>query len=188
MQERGDWRWLRLTARQTDDAQDVHEDVDNVQVEIECGKDVFLGADRILVAAAQHQLRIVHEIHGEEQGAQWGVHKANNLAGKEDCNDAKDDEHHQAGNQYTATHGKVPFGLEGEQCQAESNSRRDSHCHEHLIRLVLTRNDAQQEGLRKCEEEQKYEVERRLAAYALAAGHADHGHNEHCLKERGIPD
>lgn len=46
--------------------QNIHEDVDNVHVKIQCSKDVLLGTDGILVLAAHHHLCIVDQIEAKE--------------------------------------------------------------------------------------------------------------------------
>ena len=49
--------------------QDVHEEVDHVQVDVQGGKDVLLGAEGVLVTTAHHQLGVVHDVQGENQGS-----------------------------------------------------------------------------------------------------------------------
>jgi len=49
-----------LITRTADQGQDIHEDVDDVQVEVEGSEDVLFGTDAVLVFAAHHQLRIEH--------------------------------------------------------------------------------------------------------------------------------
>ena len=49
--------------------QDVHEQVDHVQVDVQGGEDVLLGAEGVLVTAAHHKLGVVHDVQGENQGA-----------------------------------------------------------------------------------------------------------------------
>lgn len=56
-----------------EDGQDVEEEVDDVQVEVEGGEDVLLGAEGVLVLAAHHELRVVHDVEREHQGAQRPV-------------------------------------------------------------------------------------------------------------------
>ena len=52
-----------------DDHEDVHEELDHVEVDVEGGEDVLLGAERVLVLAAKHQLGVVHQVEAEHQGA-----------------------------------------------------------------------------------------------------------------------
>ena len=48
-----------------DDHEDVHEELDHVQVDVEGGEDVLLGGQRVLVLPAEHQLRVVDKVEGE---------------------------------------------------------------------------------------------------------------------------
>ena len=48
-----------------EDGQDVEEEVDDVQVEVQRGEDVFLGTQRVLVTATNHQLGVVHDVQAE---------------------------------------------------------------------------------------------------------------------------
>lgn len=70
-----------LVPTNTDDGQDVQEDVDDVQVQVEGCEDVLLGGDAVLVLAAHHQLRVVHQVDGEQQSAEGSVHEGHHLAG-----------------------------------------------------------------------------------------------------------
>ena len=45
-----------------EDGEEIHEEVDDVQVEVEGGEDVLLGAEGVLVAPAHHQLGVVHDV------------------------------------------------------------------------------------------------------------------------------
>ena len=45
--------------------EDVEEEVDDVQVEVQGGEHVLLGAERVLVAAPNHQLGVVHDVQAE---------------------------------------------------------------------------------------------------------------------------
>ena len=46
----------------TEDGEEIHEEVDDVQVEVQGGEDVLLGAEGVLVAPAHHQLGVVHDV------------------------------------------------------------------------------------------------------------------------------
>ena len=45
-----------VSAAEADDHEDVHEEVDDVQVDVEGGEDVLLGAQAVLVLPTHHQL------------------------------------------------------------------------------------------------------------------------------------
>jgi len=86
-----------LTARQSDDGQYVHEDVDDVQVEVEGGEDVLLRTDGVLMIATQHQLGIVYQVNGKEHRSEGGIDQSDHLAREADGNDSENDEDHQTG-------------------------------------------------------------------------------------------
>lgn len=65
--------WFDLVAGPANYSQNVEKNVDDVQVEVEGGKDVLFRGDGILVLPSQHQLRVEDEIDGEKEGAQRGV-------------------------------------------------------------------------------------------------------------------
>lgn len=66
-------RLLTTTASNT---KDVDEEVDNVEVQVEGGEDIFLiRRDGVLVFPAHHQLRVIHQVEGEENRAQRRVHQ-----------------------------------------------------------------------------------------------------------------
>ena len=45
-----------VAAAEADDHEDVHEEVDHVQVDVEGGEDVLLGTQAVLVLPTHHQL------------------------------------------------------------------------------------------------------------------------------------
>ena len=51
-----------LIATLTDDGENEKEEVDDVEVEVESGEDVFLRRDRVLVLSANHQLSVKHQV------------------------------------------------------------------------------------------------------------------------------
>ena len=53
--------------------QDIHEEVDDVQVEGERGEDVFLWAEGVLVLPSHHQLSVIDDVHREDEGPERGV-------------------------------------------------------------------------------------------------------------------
>ena len=57
--------FLVISTNSSDDHQDVHEQVDHVQVDVQGGKDVLLGAQGVLVTAAHHELGVVNDVQGE---------------------------------------------------------------------------------------------------------------------------
>ena len=59
--------------RYPDDEEDVPEEVDDVQVDVEGGKDVFLRTEGVLVFAAHHELCVVHDVQREDQSSDTAV-------------------------------------------------------------------------------------------------------------------
>ena len=80
----------------TNNGQDVHEEVDDVQVEVQRGEHVLLGAERVLVAAPDHQLGVVHDVETEDDCPDPGVNQVQGPAGREEGGDqAEQHETHQ---------------------------------------------------------------------------------------------
>ena len=91
-----------LVSAVSNNLKDVHEQVDDVKIEVESCKDVFLGAERVLVAATDHQLGVVDDVQTEDDAADAGVDKVQGSAGGEEQGDeSKNDEAHQYCNQDT---------------------------------------------------------------------------------------
>ena len=71
----------------SNNGQDVHEEVDDVQVEVQRGEHVLLGAERVLVAAPDHQLGVVHDVETEDDCPDPGVDQVQGPAGREEGGD-----------------------------------------------------------------------------------------------------
>ena len=65
-----------------DDHEDVHEELDHVEVYVEGGKDVLLRAEAVLVLPAHHDLSVVDQVEREDQTAHRGVANVGSTAGK----------------------------------------------------------------------------------------------------------
>ena len=77
----------------TNDAQNVHEESNDVEVEVESSKNVFLGAESVLVTPSHHQLRVVDNVETEDDAANASVDQPESPAsGKEGGNQTEDDE------------------------------------------------------------------------------------------------
>ena len=61
------------TAGYADYEEDVSEEVDDVQVDVEGGEDVLLWAESVLVLPPHHELGVVHDIEGEDEGSDGSV-------------------------------------------------------------------------------------------------------------------
>ena len=64
---------FHLFLSSTKDGEEVKEEVDDVQVEVEGGEDVLLGAERVLVIAAEHDLGVVDDVQREDDRAHCRV-------------------------------------------------------------------------------------------------------------------
>ena len=53
--------------------EDVSEEVDDVQVDVEGGEDVFLRAESVLVLPPHHELGVVHDVQREDQSSDTAV-------------------------------------------------------------------------------------------------------------------
>ena len=61
------------TAGYADYEENVSEEVDDVQVDVEGSKDVFLRTESVLVFAAHHELCVVHDVQREDQSSDTAV-------------------------------------------------------------------------------------------------------------------
>merc|ERR1719445_1396351 len=92
-----------LVSAVSNNLKDVHEQVDDVKIEVESCKDVFLGTERVLVAAPDHQLGVVDDVKTEDDAADAGVDQVQGSArGEEQGDESKNDEAHQHCNQDTS--------------------------------------------------------------------------------------
>merc|ERR1719445_933533 len=102
-----------LVSAVSNNLEDVHEQVDDVKIEVESSKDVFLGAERILVAATDHQLGVVDDVQTEDDAADAGIDQGQGSArGEEEGDESKYDETHQNCNQDTSHGCEINLGLE----------------------------------------------------------------------------
>ena len=60
---------LISTTTYADNAEDISEEVDDVQVEVEGGENVLLGTERVLVFPAHHHLSVVDNVEGEDESS-----------------------------------------------------------------------------------------------------------------------
>ena len=83
----GDDNGNLISAAEPDNHEDVHEEVDDVQVEVQGGEHVLLGAERVLVAAPDHQLGVVNDVEAEDDCPDPGVNQVQGSAGWEEGGD-----------------------------------------------------------------------------------------------------
>jgi hypothetical protein len=73
--------------------QELHEDADDVDIQIQGGKDVFLLADLEFAVADDH-LEIVDEVHAEDSSSADGQDEVEELAAVEDADETADGQSH----------------------------------------------------------------------------------------------
>lgn len=68
----------KLISRISQNTHNHHEDVDDVNVEIQSRENVLFGADGIFVVSSHHHLRVVDEIDAKQQRADTRINQGNN--------------------------------------------------------------------------------------------------------------
>jgi len=88
------------------------------------------------VLAADHQLRVVDQVHAEQEGAEARVEQPQRLvlAAEEHEQDAEDEQHDGRRHQDAAHRREVDLRLEGEHRQREAQYRAYAHRQQHLSR------------------------------------------------------
>jgi len=165
-----------LVSAVSNNLKDVHEQVDDVKIEVESCKDVFLGTERVLVAATDHQLGVVDDVQTEDDAADAGVDKVQCSArGEEQGDESEYNETHQYCDQYTSHGCEIDLGLESKDSESEGDSCTDSNCHEDLVSSVGGGDRPEHEPLGQGEQAQEDEVVRSFPPDSLTTGQADDG-------------
>jgi hypothetical protein len=68
-----------LISRISNDLQKKEKQVDDIQVEVERGKDVLLGVESVLVPTPHHQLSVKDDVTREDECANGRVHDGEDL-------------------------------------------------------------------------------------------------------------
>lgn len=63
-----------LVSRISDDLEDKEKQVDDVEIEVERGKDIFLWVKGVSVATSHHQLSVEDDVTGKDERADGRVH------------------------------------------------------------------------------------------------------------------
>lgn len=92
------------------DSQDVEENVDDVGVEVESGKDVLLWTQSQLLVA-QEELGVHGQETGEEQGSQGGVDDVEDPVADEDAEDGEEQQDDQTHEQNAPAGSEVILAL-----------------------------------------------------------------------------
>ena len=91
-----------LVSAVSNNLKDVHEQVDDIEIEVESSKDVFLWTERVLVTAPDHELGVVDDVQTEDDAPDAGVDEVHGSTGREtQGNEAENNETHQDCNQHT---------------------------------------------------------------------------------------
>jgi len=117
-----------VSAAEADDHEDVHEEVDDVQVDVEGGEDVLLGAQAVLVLPTHHQLSVINDVKGEDErpGTPEPDHHPFGFR-EEHEHDAGNHEDDQEGTESASACGEVYLGLECKDCEGEGDARGDTN-------------------------------------------------------------
>ena len=87
--------------------EDLYEEVDDVQVELDGGQDVLLGAE-----SGHDHLRVHDDEQREEEGPAHRQRRVRQLVAEEDLQEAAEDEDHEPGAEDRVQVGEVTLGLE----------------------------------------------------------------------------
>lgn len=171
---------LLLVSRIPDNRQNVHENVDNVHVQVQRSKDILLWRYGVLVLATHHHLRVVDQVEAEQQSTQGRIDQLHRLAAEKYAQDSEQHEDDHGYQQHSAHHREVPFSLEREQSEGEANDCRDSNSHQDFVGPIATGHQAEHKRHGQSEYAQKYVVCWCLSSHSLAAGHGYHSdeHND----------
>jgi len=126
-----------ISAAEPDDHEDVHEEVDDVQVDVQGSKDVFLRAEAVLVLSPHHQLGVIDDVEREDEGA--SAAKANHHPlglGEEHEDDAGDHEDDEQGAKHSSAGSEVNLGLESKDGEGEGDTSSDTHSDENSINVI----------------------------------------------------
>jgi len=97
-----------------DDLKNVEEEIDDVQVEVERGKDILLGVQRILVIATHHHLGVKDNVEAEDDCPNYCKNQlCSPSLWEEGSNEACQYEDHQNTEQSTSPCCEVNLGLHG---------------------------------------------------------------------------
>jgi len=157
--------------------EDVHKEVDNVEINVESSEDVLLRAKGVLVLAPHHQLGVIHDVEGEDEGTNRSIsnHSVFGLW-EENEKEPSNHEDYQNSAEHSSTHGEVYLGLERKDSQTEGDSSSDSDSDEDGIHIVEGGDGAQHHTLAEGENPQEDEVGGELPPDTVTAGHGQEAH------------
>jgi hypothetical protein len=90
---------VRVLVQVTQNLEQFHEDADDVDVQVQSGKDVFLFAD-LQFAVSDNHLQVVDDVHAEHSSSTAGQDEVEELSAVEDADDATDGQGHDCGHHH----------------------------------------------------------------------------------------
>jgi len=169
-----------LFLRASSHSQNCQKDLDDVDVDLDCGKDVFLGRNRVLLAS-HDALGVKDEIARENQPDQSTINCMQDgpvRLPKDDGDDPEDEHADEHAVEVDAPSGEVVLGLECEDGECNADGGGDSHGHPEPVGVVEDGDAAHHEGERAREHEQRDQVGRKLAAQRTTANDHNVRHQE----------
>lgn len=100
-------------------SQDEHEEIHNVQVEVQRREDVLLRRYGNLMLPTKDELRVEHQVEGEEESTKAGVHQVYHSVLPDERKDAEGKDNQDEYVEHPAHESKVPFGLRGKEREGE---------------------------------------------------------------------
>ena len=163
-----------LTVGLVEDLENLHEQVDDVQVELDGGQDVFLLTD-----TAHDHLGVVHNEKAEQNGAKNGHASLGNFPANKEMNKRGANKDHEAGIQSRPKAGEVTLGLKGEGCKSSHNSWCQNEGLQHHKLVEESDHDADSVGHDDSECGKEDEVNRMLLPLDVQ-GHQEAKGQEKC--------
>jgi len=157
--------------------ENVHEEVDNVEINVESSEDVLLRAKGVLVLAPHHQLGVIHDVQGEDEGTNRSISN-HSVFGLREENEKEPGNHEddQNSTEHTSTYGEVYLGLECKDSKTEGYSSSDSDSDEDSIHIIEGGDGSQHHALTEGEHPQEDEVGGELPPDTVTAGHGQEAH------------
>jgi len=123
--------------------QNIHKYVYHIHVEIEGGEYVLLGTYGEPMPAAHHELCVVNQVNGKEQGTQAGINGGDGTLAHKDGHNPEEQQDQEAAHQDATHHGEVVARLQGETSESQTNCRSDYHGQKNLFWSISARCHAQ---------------------------------------------
>lgn len=128
---------MRLVARRANDCKNIHKDVYNIQIQIQCSKNVLFRTYAVLVLTSHHKLCVVNQIDTEQKSTGTCIDDCDGLSWEENGDDSEQHQYNNGNEQNSTHHGEIPFRLEREKRQAETNRCRYAYCQKYLKLHVM---------------------------------------------------